>query len=86
MNFLNHLQTYHLFSRLFHFSPLSFNSTLTPNKTCNYTLIWAQNDSIVQKKNLRTKVKILKKYTIVIHSNVWDDEEWLNEQLKVHTF
>jgi hypothetical protein len=47
--------------RGFHFSLLTFNSTLPLKKYAIKRLIWAQKSQIVQNKNSKTKVKITKK-------------------------
>jgi hypothetical protein len=61
-------------THFFHFSSLSFNSTLPfkkKKKRSKWALIWSQNGLILQKTILRTKLKIFKIFTIVIHNKIW---------------
>ena len=68
MNFQTNCRLVIYFTFFCNFNPMSFNSTLTPQEICNLALIWAQNDSIVQKKSSRIKLNFLKKKTITIHN------------------
>jgi hypothetical protein len=65
-------------TRVLHFSNLSCNSTFTtPPQKKNYTLIWAQlcnDDDNNNNNNLMTKLKIIKKFIIIIHSKMWESK------------
>ena len=57
-------------TRDFNFDPLALNLVIPPQKMCNWGPIWALNGQIVQNKSSRIIVKIFKKYTTPIHSEL----------------
>jgi len=79
MYFTNKIEHTTYVTYALHFRHLSCNSTLTPPPPKKMQL-GSNSSSIMQKKNLITKLKIFKNLTIVVHNKKWEGEQLLEQK------